>query len=149
VDQEIANMEREVAQDGHSPQRRGRPRKQIETASTGKMHPRDERHPEHEAWIGKMREVNLKRWAEMPTKARNELRTKIEAGKKKKLRGMSWQNMTSQQRSAEMMRRKAVAEGRAPSKNMRPYQRKKIAAKQAAKPNAAKPNGAVHGAVQA
>jgi len=51
--------------------------------------------------------------------------------------GKSWQGMTDEQRSAEMMRRRLVSQGKAPSKNRRPYQRKLIAQKQA------KVNGAV------
>jgi hypothetical protein len=121
---------------GHNP--RGRPRKVLEAAPALKMHPRDKRHPGHLAWIEKMRQLNVERWAKMPTRSRRQLTAAQKAGKKKSRTpsgGMSWQKMSPAERSAEMIRRRAVALGKAPSKNLRSYQRNKIAARQAAKPN--------------
>ena len=49
-----------------------------------KLHPRDPRHPEHEAWVEKMREVNRKRWASMSKAERKRRSDAMVAGRAKK-----------------------------------------------------------------
>jgi len=124
--------------------KRGRPRNQPPTGdeqlvfTKHKLHPRDADHPGHAKWLKLMQRVADKRWKSMSKAQRTELGRKIRAGKKlspAKSGGLSWQGMTAEEKSAEMMRRRAVAQGKAPSKNIRPYQRQLIE-------NRAKPNGA-------
>lgn len=47
-----------------------------------KLHPRDPRHPEHEAWVAKMGAVQRKRWASFtPAERKAQLRKMSKAGK--------------------------------------------------------------------
>ena len=46
-----------------------------------KLHPRDAAHPEHAAWVRKMRKANKKMWAALTPKQRTERAAKAAAGR--------------------------------------------------------------------
>src|SRR5215471_19036285 len=99
--------------------KRGRPRKHpveslFDEATGQRLHPRDAQHPEHAAWLAQVRESNAAKWASLSPKQRKQRIAKMGASQKRKRSpkttgGLSWANLTAEERSVEMKRRMAVA----------------------------------------
>lgn len=58
------------------------PARDPRTVGAAPTHPRDARHPEHEAWLEKMRKVTKKRWKGMTASERKERVAKMVAGQR-------------------------------------------------------------------